>query len=53
MGTETGLLDISDTTSGAAEAKRKCPKRLGCFGYSADFLKRKTVRSDNDSIRKL
>ena len=26
---------------------------LASFGYSADILKRKTARSDNDSIRKL
>ena len=26
---------------------------LASFGYGADFLLRKTVRSDNDSIRKL
>jgi len=31
----------------------KCPKRVGSFGYSIDFPLRKTVRSDNDSIRKL
>jgi len=31
----------------------KCPKRVGSFGYSTDFPLRKTVRSDNDSIRKL
>ena len=30
-----------------------CPKRVGSFRYSTDFLLRKTVRSDNDLIRKL
>jgi len=31
----------------------KCPKRVGSFGYSTDFLMRKSTRSDIDSIRKL
>ena len=30
-----------------------CPKRLGSFGYSTDFLMRKSERSDIDLIRKL
>jgi pyruvate/2-oxoglutarate dehydrogenase complex dihydrolipoamide acyltransferase (E2) component len=31
----------------------KCPKRVGSFGYSTDFLTRRSVRSDIDSVRKL
>ncbi len=30
-----------------------CPKRVGSFGYSTDFLIRRSVRSDIDSVRKL
>jgi hypothetical protein len=30
-----------------------CPKRVGSFGYSTDFLTRRSVRSDIDSVRKL
>ncbi len=36
-----------------AHVLQGCVKRVGSFGYSTDFLMRKTVRSDNDSIRKL
>ena len=32
----------------------KCPKRVGSFGYSTDFLvRRRSVGSDIDSVRKL
>jgi len=30
-----------------------CPKHVGSFGYSTDFLNGKTARSDNDLIRKV
>ena len=30
-----------------------CPERVGGFGYNTDFLMRRSVRSDIDSIRKL
>ena len=30
-----------------------CPKRVGSFGCSTDFLMRRLVRSDIDSVRKL
>jgi hypothetical protein len=31
----------------------RCPKCVGSFGYSTDFLMRRSVRSDIDSVRKL
>ena len=34
-------------------AIKRCPKRVGSFGYSTDFLMRRSVRSDIDSVRKL
>jgi hypothetical protein len=30
-----------------------CPKRVGSFGYSTDFLTRRSVRDGIDSVRKL
>jgi hypothetical protein len=30
-----------------------CPKRVGGFGSSTDFLMRRSVRSDIDFVRKL
>ena len=30
-----------------------CPKRVGSFRYSTDFLMRKSTDGDTDSIRKL
>ena len=30
-----------------------CPKRFGSFGHSTDFLMRRSVRSEIDSVRKL
>jgi hypothetical protein len=30
-----------------------CPKPVGSFGYSTDFLMRRSVKSDIDSVRKL
>ena len=30
-----------------------CPKRVDSFGYSTDFLTRRSVTSDIDSVRKL
>jgi hypothetical protein len=31
----------------------RCPKHVGSFGYGTDFLTRRSVRSDIDSVRKL
>jgi len=42
-----------DLTNANTEVVRYCPKLVGSFGYSTDFPLRKTVRSDNVSIRKL
>ena len=47
MGNQEGGEGMTATGGG------ECPKRVGSFGYSTDFLMRKSVRSDIDSIRKL
>ncbi len=55
--TPRGVLMRKDTEDGPLEIILPedslwcCPKRVGRFGYSTDFPLRKTVRSDNDSIR--
>ena len=49
------MLNISSGTDHAPPTPPmgQCPKCVSSFGYITDFLLRKTVRSDNDSIRKL
>ena len=46
--------DTKRTTVGDRRVlNSKCPKRVGSFGYSTDFLMRRLVWSDIDSVRKL
>jgi hypothetical protein len=47
-------VDAKRTTAGDRRVlNSKCPKRVGGFGSSTDFLMKRSVGSDIDSVRKL
>jgi hypothetical protein len=46
-------LSLSSLSSSSNFWPGACPKRVGSFGYSTDFLMRRSVRNGIDSVRKL